>query len=206
MIALAIACAAACACLVVAEHRGVAWLRAAAKTTASLAFLGVALVAASRWDGYAIAIVCGLALGVIGDVALLGKSERAFLAGLAAFLLGHIAYIVAAAQLVAPAQWFREAGALAALPLAAGAIALWQLWPRLGSMRVPVIGYVLAIVAMVIGALAAKSDRLSVGAVLFFASDLAVARDKFVAAGFTNRAWGLPCYYAGQLLIAWSLA
>ena len=22
---------------------------------------------------------------------------------------------------------------------------------------------------------------------------------------FANRAWGLPCYYAGQLLIAWSL-
>ena len=46
---------------------------------------------------------------------------------------------------------------------------------------------------------------LLAGAALFFVSDLAVARDKFVGASFLNRAWGLPAYYAGQLLIAWSL-
>jgi uncharacterized membrane protein YhhN len=75
-------------------------------------------------------------------------------------------------------------------------------------MRVPVLVYVLTIVTMVVGALAPNSvdhPALTTGAVLFFASDLAVARDKFVEPGFTNRVWGLPCYYAGQLLIAWSI-
>ena len=67
------------------------------------------------------------------------------------------------------------------------------------------IAYVVAITAMVIGAIALGNPRFLAGAALFFASDLAVARDKFVAPGFTNRAWGLPAYYAGQLLIAWSL-
>jgi len=46
---------------------------------------------------------------------------------------------------------------------------------------------------------------LLAGAALFFVSDLAVARDRFVAPGFANRLWGLPAYYAGQLLIAWSI-
>ena len=206
MISLSIACAVACACLVAAEWRGIVWLRAVAKTAASIAFLGVAVLAGRRSDGYAIALLCGLALGVVGDIALLGKSDRAFLVGLAAFLLGHVAYIVAVAQLVSPTSWLTSAGFAAALPIAVGAIALASLWPRLGSMRVPVIAYVLAIVVMVIGALATSSNRLSVGAVLFFASDLAVARDKFVGRAFANKAWGLPAYYAAQLSIAWTLA
>jgi len=41
-----------------------------------------------------------------------------------------------------------------------------------------------------------------VGAVLFFLSDLLVARDRFVAPGFGNRLLGLPLYYAAQLLLA----
>jgi uncharacterized membrane protein YhhN len=39
-------------------------------------------------------------------------------------------------------------------------------------------------------------------AVAFYASDLAVARDRFVTPGFINRAFGLPLYYAAQLLFA----
>jgi uncharacterized membrane protein YhhN len=43
------------------------------------------------------------------------------------------------------------------------------------------------------------------GAVLFYLSDLAVARHRFVRPAFLNRAWGLPAYYAGQLLLAWTV-
>ena len=50
-----------------------------------------------------------------------------------------------------------------------------------------------------------QSARLAIGAVLFFISDLAVARGRFVADTFTNKAWGLPTYFGGQLLIAWSV-
>jgi hypothetical protein len=48
--------------------------------------------------------------------------------------------------------------------------------------------------------------RLLLGASLFFVSDLSVARDRFVAREFANKLYGLPAYYAGQLLIAWTLA
>jgi len=40
------------------------------------------------------------------------------------------------------------------------------------------------------------------GAALFYLSDLAVARQRFVHEDFINRALGLPTYYLGQLLLA----
>ena len=46
--------------------------------------------------------------------------------------------------------------------------------------------------------------RIALGATAFFLSDIAVARNRFVAPGFTNRAWGLPLYYVGQVLLALS--
>jgi uncharacterized membrane protein YhhN len=83
---------------------------------------------------------------------------------------------------------------------------------HLGYMRIPVIAYVCVITAMVIGAIAVcrgaaipHPHRMLAGTVLFFASDFAVARDKFVAPSLANRILGLPAYYGGQLLIAWAL-
>jgi len=199
VISLSIACAVGCAVLVLAEWRQLAALRVVAKLVASLAFFAAGLVADPdrHW------MIAGLALGVVGDFALLGRSKRAFHAGLAAFLLGHLAYIAGMAALAPPRSWIAWP---AVVPIGAGVLALRWLWPHLGSLRVAVIAYVLAIVVMVIAALAVHEQTLALGAVLFFASDLAVARDKFVSSSVANRAWGLPAYYTAQLLIAWSLA
>jgi uncharacterized membrane protein YhhN len=220
VIAATIACALACAGLVLAERIHHARGRVMYKLVASSAFVAVALLAgapnsvAMTGDGglsaipgdYATWILAGLAFGAIGDACLLGSSDRAFLAGLVAFLAGHVAYVVAAAQLVPPSAWLDRAGVYAGAPIVAGAIALAWMWRRLGAMRVPVIVYVATIVAMTIGALAARDNtRLAIGASLFFASDLAVARDKFIARDFANKAIGLPVYYAAQLFLAWSL-
>jgi hypothetical protein len=41
-----------------------------------------------------------------------------------------------------------------------------------------------------------------VGALAFTASDVSVARDRFVQPAFHNRAWGLPLYFGAQLLLA----
>jgi uncharacterized membrane protein YhhN len=213
MTAATVVCAIAVCVLIAAEYQR-RWLaRIVAKTSASLAFVAVGVIAAwATWDAYERWIVIGLVLGAAGDVALLGKSSRAFLVGLGAFLLGHIAYIVAFGQLAAPATWI-DVPAIA--PIIVGGTALYLLWPRLGRMRVPVIAYVVAIITMMMAAIAAARGAalpevnrtlLVTGAALFFVSDLAVARDKFVGASFINRAWGLPAYYGGQLLIAWSLS
>lgn len=217
IVAATAVCALACAVLVAADLRGDARLRIASKLTASAAFVVVGLVAArsAGWSAYATWVWIGLVFGALGDAALLGRSSRAFLAGLGAFLVGHLAYVVALAQLMPPARWPAAAGWLAALPIVVGGAALVRLWPRLGGMAAPVVAYVAAIVAMVVGAIAvahagllapARATQLAIGAALFFASDLAVARDRFIAHDVRNKLWGLPAYFAGQLLIAWSVA
>ena len=92
---------------------------------------------------------------------------------------------------------------------------IWYLWPFLGALRVPVLGYALAITAMLVGATAvfdstgADAFRWCVmsGATLFYLSDISVARDRFVpGSGFVNRAIGLPLYYVAQFLLAYSIA
>jgi hypothetical protein len=58
-------------------------------------------------------------------------------------------------------------------------------------------------VALSVGTTALLGNAwITVGAVMFYLSDLAVARDRFVAPGFTNRVWGLPLYYGAQLILA----
>lgn len=200
----------ACAVLVVAEYRALARLRIAAKLVASAAFVAIGAPAfgASPFHTW---IVIGLGFGALGDAALLGRSSRMFLAGLGAFLIGHVAYVIACAQLEPPASWVVHAGWVGIAAIVAGAIVLAWLWPRLGGFKLPVVLYVIAIVLMVLGAFSVRGtgglpaperDYLAFGAALFFLSDLAVARERFVARDFKNKLFGLPAYYAGQLLIA----
>jgi uncharacterized membrane protein YhhN len=219
MLALTIVCAAACLLLIAAEYAKWKRVRIVAKVIASLAFFAIGLRGIEISDPnplgsyYAQIILAGLAFGALGDVFLLGSGKGAFLGGLVAFLIGHLAYTAAFALRVEDGSW-TGAGWYALIPIVVGLLALKILWPRLGDMKVPVLGYVTVIVLMVIAAITAyrthavpdpQRTRLLVGAVLFFISDLAVARDKFVAPSFSNKAWGLPTYYAAQLFIAWSL-
>lgn len=216
ILAATIVSAAACLVLIYAEYRQARMLRIVSKCIASAAFIAVGALAAHADRGFERHILLGLVLGAVGDVALLGKSNRAFMAGLVAFLLGHLAYVVACLHTVGgPRLTLESAGPYAIVPALVGLGALRWLWPRLGSMRIPVIVYVTVIVSMVIAAIALARtglltqdarERFLIGAILFFISDFAVARDKFVEKGFPNRAWGLPAYYAGQLFIAWSLS
>lgn len=223
MIAAAIAtaaCAVAVVLLVVAERRDDHRGRFRWKPLASAAFVALPLIAgalaADRDRTLAAWIVAGLALGAVGDVALMFESERAFLAGLVAFLLGHVAYVIGLAHVQPPAAWLDGPMVVAApAALAIALVVLRWLWPRLGPMRVPVIAYVLVISTMLIGGLAVSltggdagataRHLLTAGAALFFASDLAVAREKFVGRDPWNRTIGLPVYYAAQVLFAWAI-
>ncbi|MBM3298769.1 MAG: lysoplasmalogenase, partial [Deltaproteobacteria bacterium] len=94
------------------------------------------------------------------------------------------------------------------------AAAFWWLRPQLGTMLVPVAVYIIVITIMVGAAWCAFRNplvmplgawALFVGAVAFYFSDLFVARDRFVSHQFLNRFIGLPLYYAGQFLLAFSV-
>lgn len=216
-IALTIACAIGAVGYVAAEGFAAHRMRVVMKLLAAASFvvLGLhALPTSEPYTAFADLIAIGLVLGAIGDFALLGSKPSWFMAGLVAFLLGHIAYVVAAAQLVSPAQWPAYGGVLIAVPIVAALIALKWLWAHLGDMRGAVVVYVFAIVLMVIAAMAvAHSGRLPepqrtrfvVGAILFFISDLSVARNRFIEKSVKNLVWGIPAYFAGQLLIAWTI-
>ena len=211
--------AVALAALVRAEHgadagRDVFRSRRVAKLLASAGFVSVALIGGAGWS-YGRWIAAGLALGALGDAALLGRKRRAFVAGMILFALDHLCVMRAAALVVAPREWPLMWGIA---PLAIGAAVVAGLWRNLGLLRVPVAIYA-AIIAVMLTAAGAPllagappwfGDRraalLACGALCFFASDLAVARQRFAHESFWNKAWGLPLYYAGQLLIAWSAA
>jgi uncharacterized membrane protein YhhN len=191
------------AALVWSEWRGNR-LRLAAKPAASACFIVVALLAGATDTGYGWWVLAGLALSAVGDVALLWRSSKLFLVGLGSFLLGHVAYVVAFAT-----RGVDGGATVAAVLVLSGPAVLvirW-LWPHVPSeMQVPVAAYATVIslmVAMAVGTVVFEPDgRILAAAVMFYCSDLAVARDRFVAPGPVNRLWGLPVYYAAQFVFA----
>ena len=78
------------------------------------------------------------------------------------------------------------------------------------ELQIPVLVYVAVISTMVVCAAASVgkvwNPWILPGAVAFYASDLAVARQRFVAETFGNKVWGLPLYFGAQLLLAASVA
>ncbi|AOZ69823.1 hypothetical protein LPB142_11235 [Rhodobacter xanthinilyticus] len=177
-------------------------VKSAVKTGAVLALAGAAALAGAPG-----AIVAGLVLGAAGDFALSRPGERAFLAGMAAFAGGHLAYLAAFwAQGVA----WPGAGPVILLYSFGGAVERWVA-PRAGALKWPVRGYILVILAMA-GAAAGLdgAPMLVAGAALFVVSDLLLAIETFGLAPAAPRypllravvarlLWGL--YWGGQALI-----
>jgi len=147
-----------------------------------------------------------LGLSWWGDLLLIPRSKALFRAGLVAFLCGHVAYAVAFG--VRGVSWPATGLALAAIAVVAIGVARWLLPHVEPAMRGPVRAYVIVISAMValsIGTVAARGNPwIVVAALAFYLSDLSVARDRFVAATWWNKAWGWPLYFGAQLIFAWS--
>ena len=200
-----ILCAVAVAGLLVAEYRrsrAGLWL---AKPIASLAFIWAGLAAGALDSGYGQLVLLGLVLCLVGDVLLIPLERPAvFRAGVLAFLAGHVAY--SAAFLTRSLDPLGLAAGTVLLAVLVGAVLRW-IGPTLpAGMAWPVRVYMVVIgvmSALACGVTAAGGPwAVAVGALAFTASDVSVARDRFVRHEFVNRAWGLPLYYAAQLAIA----
>jgi len=157
-------------------------------------------------------ILIALVFCLGGDVLLGMGSDKAFLGGLVSFLLGHVMYT--AAFFTAARVSSIMAVAMIILLVAAALIWCW-LEPHLEEMKTPVLAYMVVISIMVCAAagLAASSTLpgtarvvILTGAVLFYISDLFVARQRFVVDAYINRQIGLPLYYTAQFLLAFSAA
>ena len=181
------------------------------KVTLSLFFVLTALLQPHPVRTYYHYLLPGLIFCLIGDVCLALPQEKAFMGGLVAFLVGHLFYIFAFLSLVPILRWI-SIGLLIIFAISA-IIFLW-LRPHLKSMLIPVLLYIVVITVMVAGAWAVfwkssfpMSGRvlILVGSFCFYFSDVFVARNKFIKEEYRNRLLGLPLYYTGQFMLAFSI-
>jgi uncharacterized membrane protein YhhN len=192
------------------EKTGQPRLKLAVKTALSLLFVVTVLLQPNSQTPFGRLLTVGLILCLWGDVFLALTEPKWFKAGLGVFLLGHVLYVASFTRLAPGSAWF-SVGALVFLAASAGVY--WWLRPNLGEMHIPVAAYILVITFMVFGALGVYRQpvlaipgrsMILLGAVLFYLSDLFVARDQFIKKEFLNRLIGLPLYYGGQFLLAFS--
>lgn len=188
---------AALAALLVAEYRSSGG-RLTFKTLASLGFVWMAVADGLPTTPVGWLLLTGLGLSLLGDVALVFK--HGFLPGLVAFAATHLAYTGAFVNDTTNTVVMVSAAALAIVALVA--VRRWLDGRVPERLNLPVQVYMIAISAMLVTAAGQPDRMLYAGAALFYLSDLAVARQRFVTPGFRNKLVGLPLYYAGQLLIA----
>ena len=198
--------------LITAEKTEKATRILAFKTPLSLLFIFAWTLQPAQHSGFAGLILVALVFCLGGDVLLALGTPTTFLLGLVSFLLGHIMYAVAFFVVgdVGPSM------AVGTLLLAISAVFTWRwLEPGLGDMKIPVLAYIVVISIMVCAACGIAGDatlpataRAAIfsGAVLFYLSDLFVARQRFVVNAHVNRVIGLPLYYSAQFLLAFSAA
>jgi len=172
------------------------------KTAASAAFVALGFARWSAGDPVGTWLIAALVLCAIGDCCLLWG--RSFDLGVISFLLGHLAYVAGFTVALPIGQWPLL---IMVILVVAGTIASRWLWPHLGRQWPMVLTYIVVISVMVWGGISTSTNGVlawtaAAGALLFYISDLVVARQRFVHESFINRAVGLPVYYLGQLLLA----
>ncbi len=207
-VALSVACLVSVALLLLADRRGSGVGRVVAKLGASTCFVLVAVALGALASTYGKLILGALVLGWLGDALLLSRAPKAFMGGLASFLLSHVLFAVAFLSGAFSVQAMVGAELLAML-FGAGVLR-WLMPHAPQEFKGPVLAYVVVILFMCVTAaghaFASQRWAVLVGALLFTASDLSVARDRFVQEGFFNRLWGWPTYFVAQLVLAWTVA
>ena len=174
---------------------------------------------------FALLIAIGLALGLVGDVCLnlrlvMKDGKKVFLAGIAAFLFGHLLYLAA---LVSNMENYIALGiSVGAGILCAAGLLIW-IFKNITAQKVfKIFGifYVGAVVVMTAVAIArvfttydyvmyhfnVASLVFAIGAILFTASDVILIFNMF---SDKKKGWMRPAnlslYYIGQMLIAVSM-
>jgi uncharacterized membrane protein YhhN len=170
------------------------------------AVLGATETTAGIW------LLVALAFGLLGDIALLSDSLPRFKAGVWAFLVGHLAYLVCFAYLSRPVagppseQWMPPWSWAGLAVLAAALFATRGVVPathRLGGrlLSVPVAVYSVVIGAMLLCAWFTGVPLVAIGATVFVISDATLSIDRFVRPIPHARLILMVTYHVGQALI-----
>jgi uncharacterized membrane protein YhhN len=180
-----------------------AWFKMAAST----GFLATVLAAGALRGPYGWTILTALVFCWWGDYFLTRGSETSFLLGLIAFLLGHLGFAAAFLIHGINIRWTLASALMLLIP--AMVVYRW-LENQLGPMELPVCAYI-AVISLMLALAAGTRGRgatwlILIGAALFYASDLFVARQKFATPSPWNPLIGLPLYYTAQVCLATSIA
>jgi uncharacterized membrane protein YhhN len=174
-----------------------------AKPAVLVALIVTAVVLGAGEDAAGVWLLVALAFGLAGDVFLLGTTDTRFRLGLAAFLVGHLAYVASFIELgLDPQGW----NYLSFLVLGGCLLATRQVaastYLRGGlALAAPVAVYTVVIGAMVIYAFTTGVALIAVGATVFAISDSALARDRFVRPWDGAQLLVMVTYHVGQALI-----
>jgi len=180
-----------------------------AKPLTMALLVGVAATAGDPGDDVRVWLVVGAALGLVGDIALMGDGEVAFMIGLGAFSLGHLAYAVSALYVGFDPAWALVGVvyivALLSFRFATRTVAGAR---RLGGsvLAGAVVFYACVISAMVVTAWGSAVALAGVGAMAFAASDWVLGHERFVGPIPGGRLSVMVPYHIGQALLIVGLA
>ena len=164
----------------------------------------VAGLAAAAWLALApLWLVAALGLAALGDFFLSREGDGAFLAGLSAFALAHLAYVALILVIDVPLSM----NALSLGVMVFSAVMAFVIVPRAGSLRWPVLTYIVVIGAMgtLTLSLPASFATAMVAAVLFMLSDMILGLERFVWGPVNSLSRAAPyaiwsTYWVAQLL------
>jgi uncharacterized membrane protein YhhN len=170
---------------------GLAW------KASGIILLGVYALSQRAWLAALALFLCAT-----GDVLL----EIYFVAGMAAFALGHVVYVLCFLE------WGRVLGPnkrdrpVAGLVVLVSLAMLGWLTPGMGDLLIPALIYQLIITTMVATAMVVKAPMLArLGAVVFMLSDTLIAIGKFTTTDVPPGSVWIT-YAGAQIMIAWGLS
>jgi uncharacterized membrane protein YhhN len=164
---------------------------------AGIVLLGLYALSQRAWLAGAALLFCAA-----GDVLL----ELVFVAGMGAFAVGHIFYVLAFLE------WGRILGPnkrdfpIAVLVVIVSLGLLGWLLPGMGDLLIPALIYQAIITTMVATAFVVKAPMLArLGAVIFMISDTLIAAEKFAGVDvFPGAVW--ITYAGAQIMMAWGMS
>ena len=178
-----------------------------AKPATLMLLIGVALSVDAAHPDVRAAVVVALVLCLVGDVLLMLPGQDWFVFGLGAFLVAHLAYVVA---------FWLDGVSWGALAVGAAVVAAAVAW--LGrkilsavahsaerDLLGPVASYIAVISVMVASAIGTREALVVAGAISFYVSDALIAWTRFIRDHRHGRLAVMVTYHLAQVLLVLSL-
>ena len=182
----------------------------------TMVFLFIFLLTSTGLQGFTLWFGIGILFSLAGDIFLMLPKEQ-FIAGLVAFLLAHLAYIIGLNQSFPPLDAF---GILMAVVLGMTAAKLYKnieaglVKQGKEKLKKPVLAYTAVITIMLLSAFLTLSRpdwdtraamTVSIGAALFMLSDAILAWNKFVQPIKNGRVMNMAAYHLGQIILIYGV-